>query len=73
MGWNEPPRMVVQRTGSRERGFMAWRAWVSHGPMRYCGEHGTYAWTRKGAERKARRLLAKWHKTQSGPEIEVTR
>lgn len=66
-----PPRACVQRTGSRDVGPMAWEAWVSHGLMRYASEWGTYAWTRKGAERKARKLMRGYLGSCRGPIEEV--
>lgn len=65
------PVMKVQRTGTREWGFQAWEAWLQCGLTRYAGEFGTYAWTRKGAERKARRLMRRYLASRRGPEITV--
>lgn len=65
------PVMRVQQIGARERGFQAWEAWVEVGAMRYASEFGTYAWSRKSAERKARRLLRRYLASRRGPEIEV--
>lgn len=71
LGEAEEPRAMVRRTGTRETGFHAWEAWVDCGLTRFAGEYGTYAWSRKGAERKARWLLRKYHTARSGPRIEV--
>jgi hypothetical protein len=69
--YDDTPVMRVQRTGERERGFMAWRAWVEVGLLRYQREYGTYAWSREGAERKARRLLRRYLASRPGPAIHV--
>lgn len=53
----EEPKAYVERVGSW--GPLTWRAYVHRGFSCYEGEHGTYAWTEAGAERKARRLLRK--------------
>lgn len=65
------PRAMIQRTGDRERGFMAWEAWVEHGVMKYAQEWGTYAWTKKGAIRKARALMKRYRRHQAGPPIQI--
>ncbi|HEY1117733.1 MAG TPA: hypothetical protein VGE43_08510 [Acidimicrobiales bacterium] len=67
IGADESPTMHIQRTGTRQWGPQAWEAWVSHGLTRYASEWGTYAFTRAGAERKARRLLRKYNATRRGP------
>lgn len=55
-GLNDTPRLFVQHTGLR--GGMAWETWVEHGLSKF----GTFAWTRKQAKRKGRRLMAKWQR-----------
>lgn len=67
------PRAFVQQTGSRKRGPLAWRAFVLAGLLRFEGEYGTYAWTRRGAEKKAERLLRRYQASRPGPRIEVHR
>ena len=68
--FDNTPHMKIQKTGHR---WMAWEAWVAVGPMRYAGEWGTYARTRKGAERKARRLLRRYERTRRPAPIEIPR
>lgn len=66
------PIPMIQRRGDRERGPHAWEAWVQYGPMRYAHEYGTYAWSEKGARRKARRLLRSFqHSNPSKPPVQV--
>lgn len=61
----------IRQTSARERGFMAWEAWVEHGIVRYSDEYGTYARTRRGAERKARALMRSYLASRGGPDITV--
>lgn len=68
---DDQPHMVIRRVGTKERGFMAWEAWVEVGTKRYFAEYGTYAWTRKGAERKAARLLKRYLESRPGPIIRL--
>lgn len=62
---------MVRQTGTKERGFMAWEAWVAVGLSAYASEHGTYAWSRESAERKAARLLRKYLASRPSEPIEV--
>lgn len=74
------PRVIIRQQGVRGWGFMAWRVWVEYdrpgsrlGPMRLEHEYGTYAWSRRGAERRGRALLRHHRRHyQPGPEIEVS-
>lgn len=68
------PRAMIQRTGAREWGPGAWRAWVNAGLTCYQREDGgPYAWTREGAERKARKLLSRYIGQRLPPAEEVAR
>jgi hypothetical protein len=51
------PRMFVRQIRPHR-----WETWGEAGMGRFAAEWGTYAWSQKGAERKARRLLRLWEK-----------
>lgn len=59
------PKLCIQKVGSR------WRSWVEIGAFVVEREYGTYSWTRKRAEKKARRLAEWATRSNPHPVIEV--
>lgn len=66
------PRAMIQQTGARRFGPMAWRSWVADCLIEYAHEWGTYSWTERAARRKAERLLARYLGSRRHAPINVT-
>lgn len=59
LGWDDPPRIVMEQRGNGK-----WEVWVSHGMTKFANEWGSYAWTRKRAIKKGRRLMRAYQRRQ---------